>query len=184
MWPLYPNGYPSCTHTRIRGGFTKVHTDSHAFATDSRMDSRAFTTHSRADSSRFTKIPQDSPGFSKDLRRFADLPKFTRILRDIRRFAKVRNGYTPIRGWIYADLQSSRMDIADGYSSRMDVQRRGASEELRGRCMSCGEKSKSAHQNRIASKSGPSLHLTCNSLVGLRGPASGLFQELRNHAHT
>ena len=73
------------------------------------MDSCAFATHSRADSPGFSKIPQDSPRFREDLRRFADFPKFSR---NMRRFAKVRHGYTPIRGWIYADSRK----FADGYT--------------------------------------------------------------------
>ena len=103
---------PTHTYVDSRRRFAKVHTDSHTFATDSRMDSRAFATHSRADSPGFPQIPQDSPGFPKDLRGFADLPKIPRIRADIRRFAKVRNGYTPIRGWIYTHSRK----FADGYT--------------------------------------------------------------------
>jgi hypothetical protein len=82
-----------------------------AFATDPQGFTR-IREDSRMDSQGFPKIPQDSPGFPKDLRGFADLPKIHRIRADIRRFAKFRNGYTPIRGWIYADSRK----FADGYT--------------------------------------------------------------------
>ena len=55
---------------------------------------------SRMDSHGFPKIPQDSSGFPKDLRGFADLPK---IHMDSHGFAKVPDGFTSIRGWIRKD---------------------------------------------------------------------------------